>query len=96
MEYKTSTNIQKQQTVSHTISIDNRSHMLITGVKEVVSATDGGVYIKLFDGILEISGENLRVEKLSPEEKLLKLSGTINSLKYNSGTPKNIFKKLFK
>lgn len=97
MEIKNlSTNKQTNLKVNHNITIENRAKTTITGVAEVLSATGGGVYIKLFDGHLEISGENLKVEKLSPEEKLLVMSGTVNSLRYNTATSKNFFKKLFK
>ncbi len=90
--------METKQTIKpqHNVTMENRSKTIITGVQEVLSATQGGVYIKLYDGQMEISGENLKVEKLSPEEKLLIISGLVNSIKYNTLSSKNFFKKLFK
>ena len=87
----------EQKNNTHTINIDNRKHTHITGVVEVLSATEKNTTIKLVDGVLSISGSGLRVEKLSPEEHTLVLNGTINKLEYSEQLGgKSFFKKLFK
>ena len=53
---------------NHTITIENQAKAHLTGINEVITATEKGVYCKLASGNLQIAGENLRVEKLLPEE----------------------------
>lgn len=87
----------EQKNNTHTLNIENRSHAQITGVLEVLSATEKGTTIKLTDGILQIGGSGLRVEKLSPEEHTLVLNGTITKVEYSEQIGgKSFFKKLFK
>jgi sporulation protein YabP len=82
---------------SSSVSIENRAKTIVTGVAEVVSATEHGVLLRLIDGTLEIAGNGLRVEKLSPEEKLVSILGEVGGLKYDgSKETKNIFKRIFK
>lgn len=82
--------------VSHSISMKNQTNLNITGVLEVVSATDKVVVCKLPNSYLQIGGENLRVEKLSPEDKMLIIVGTVLDIKYVGGQKGNFFKKLFR
>ena len=88
---------QQKPVQNHTINLENQSKAHITGVNEVITATDKGVLCKLASSNLQICGENLRVEKLSPEEKLLIIVGTIFDIKYSqTGTKSGFFKKLFR
>ena len=41
----------EQKNNTHTINIDNRKHTHITGVVEVLSATEKNTTIKLVDGV---------------------------------------------
>lgn len=90
-------NIQPKPQINHSISLENQSKALITGVLEVITATNTGVLCRLSANHLQIAGNNLRVEKLSPEEKMLVITGTVNEIKYISSTTKTgFFKKLFR
>ena len=83
----------KNQT--HNIIVENRQHAQITGVEEMISATEKTLIVKLADGNLQINGSDLKIDKLAPEEKLLRLSGTIQKIEYMEGK-KSFFKKLFR
>ena len=68
--------VNQQKTITnHTLVIDNMSKINITGVHEVITATDKAILCKLGTGFLQVGGETLRVEKLMPEEQLLIASG---------------------
>lgn len=82
--------------LQHTLTIENKSKIIVTAVTEVVSATTRAVFVKLAEGTLQLSGENLKVEKLSPEEHLLIVSGILASAVYGGGASKSFFKRLFK
>ncbi len=87
----------ENQLVNHSLEMENQTKLKITGVIEVVSATDKGVLCKLANSHLQILGDNIRVEKLSPEDKILVVTGLINGIKYSGGQKdNNIFKKLFR
>lgn len=82
--------------MQHTLTIENKSKIIVTAVAEVVSATTRAVFVKLYDGTLTLSGEGLKVEKLSPEEHLLVVSGSLASAVYGTSVQKSFFKRLFK
>lgn len=81
----------------HKITIENRTKTQITDVVEVKSATEKVVVLLLSKGAMQITGENLHINKLSIEEKVLLLDGAVTELKYTENTKtKSFFKKLFK
>ena len=89
--------MENQIQTAHSISIENRLRTVITAVAEVISATEKLVNLKLEDGAMQISGTDLRINKLSLEEKLLILDGTVCDLKYvNCANGKSFLKKIFK
>ena len=82
---------------AHSISIENRLRTVITAVTEVISATEKMVNLKLEDGSLQISGEDLHINKLSLEEKILILDGRVDDIKYlNKTSSKSFLKRIFK
>lgn len=82
---------------NHMVTIENRKRMMLTGIVEVVSATDKAIVAKTADKQVNISGLELRVNKLNLEEGLLIVDGEINDLKYNTlSGGKSFFKRLFK
>ena len=89
--------MENQIQTAHNISIENRLRTVITAVTEVISATEKLVNLQLEEGAMQITGENLHINKLNIEEKLLILDGTICELKYLNFHPgKSILKRLFK
>ncbi len=86
---------QKSVQPTHTLTIENPGKIMVTAVAEVLSATSRAVYIQLASGSLQLLGEELKVEKLSPEEKLLIVSGKLTSAVYGGGQ-KSLFKRIFK
>ena len=82
---------------NHVVTIDNRKKMMLTGLVEVVSATDKTVLAKTGDKQVSVLGGDLRVVKLSLEEGILILEGTIDSLKYGElKSGKSLIKRIFK
>ena len=69
---------------AHSISIENRLRTVITSVTEVISATEKMVNLKLEESMLQVSGEDLHINKLSVDEKILILDGLINEIKYTN------------
>ncbi|MBO4569851.1 MAG: sporulation protein YabP [Clostridia bacterium] len=80
----------------HSIIIENRSKMQITGVNQVISAQPNVVVVKTNEGGLTISGNDLHVEKLVLEDSYLEVVGSVLAIKYNNNVGKSFFKRLFK
>ncbi|MGL5693539.1 MAG: YabP/YqfC family sporulation protein [Peptostreptococcaceae bacterium] len=84
--------------MEHSITLQERSSLVISGVEHIYSFNDKKVEIRTSAGEMVIEGEELDMSKLNLEENLISIDGTINSIVY--AKPKkpqeNIFKKVFK
>lgn len=72
------------------IILENRSKLNITGVLDVLSFDDEIVILETELGLLNIKGENLRINKLSIDTSEVIIEGNVNSLNY---TDKDLDKK---
>lgn len=85
------------QILAHTVSIDARERMNITGVEDVVSFDENEIELYTGAGMLTISGENLHIEKLNIESGGLLVVGQIDAAVYTDEEPpkKTFFGRLF-
>lgn len=84
---------------SHKIAIDNRKKCVISGVKEVIAFDAQSVILDTQEGILNIKGEELRVNKLSVELGDVDVTGKINALTYtkdNNEKQESLWAKMFR
>lgn len=82
---------------SHSVTLERRKRLMVTGVLEVLSATDKCVIIRIKDSLIYTTGNNLRVAKLVLEEGILVVDGEVEGFKYQAKVQgKNFFKRLFK
>ena len=82
---------------NHCLTIYNRERLEVSDVIEILSSTDKEIYIQLSNEVLQIIGERMKINKLSPEDKTLCINGKINGLNYNTkATKKSFLKKVFK
>ena len=88
---------QEETQSSHSVTLERRKRMMVTGVLEVLSATDKSIIIRIKDYLIYTTGSNLRVAKLVLEEGLLVVDGEVEGFKYQAKTQgKNFLKRLFK
>lgn len=84
--------------MEHNITLKERSNLIISGVEHIYSFNDKKVEVKTSAGEMVIEGENLDMSKLSIDDNIISIDGTINSIAY--AKPKqaqeNFFKKVFK
>lgn len=66
----------------HTITLQNRSHLTISGVESVESFDENAIAMTTVEGILLITGSDLHIEKLSLDGGDLRVKGTVDSLAY--------------
>lgn len=76
---------------NHYLSVENREKLTINQVIDVEAFDEQNLWANIKDGAIEISGDNLSVEKLDLEEGLLIIRGKINSFCYlnKNVKPKN-------
>ena len=83
--------------ISESLVMFEREKLEMYGIYEVLSCTEKEAYIKLEKDFVYVSGQNLKIIKLTPEEKYLSLSGQIKSINYSSTmSKKSFFGKVFK
>ncbi len=86
--------------VKHTLTIEKREQVSVTGVMEVISFDEEAIVAETEMGILIIRGMNLHVNKLNLEAGELAVDGDIINVSYEDqaafGKGKSILSKLFK
>ena len=84
--------------MEHSISLKERSSLVISGVDHIYSFNDKKVELLTSAGRLTVEGENLDMNKLNLEESIISVEGTINSINYTKEKKpeETFFKKVFK
>ena len=81
---------------NHSLILDNRSSLTLTGVSDVMGFDEQTVNLMTDCGALIVKGENLHINKLNLDSKDVCIDGTINSLQYLSQGTKTLKSKLFR
>lgn len=72
---------------AHTLLIEGRHRMRITGVIEVERFFEDEMTVSTQAGSLTVWGENLKLGKLNPEDGQVLLEGDIISIEYEQPEP---------
>lgn len=86
-------------TLPHKLHIDNRSKITLTGITEVVSFDDKQVILDTVQGMLSISGEGLKVDRLTIDNGEAGIEGTVYKMEYadkREVSAGSIFSRLFR
>lgn len=79
----------------HKLTLNERSHLTMTGVTEVVTFDENAVILKTGLGTLVVQGRDLQLKTLSPEGGQVVIAGKITALTYEEPRPAGFFKGLF-
>ncbi len=96
--YENKENITRVQT-DHSVKVNNRKNLEITGVKEVDSFDNEEFLLETVMGYLIVRGQNLHLKNLDVNEGLVTIKGKIYELSYvdeQQEKAKGFFSKLFK
>ncbi|MBR3153008.1 MAG: sporulation protein YabP [Clostridia bacterium] len=74
----------KQVNTIQNIILENRTKLTITGVLDVLSFDDEIAILETELGLLNIKGENIKVNKVSLESADVIIEGQIKSLEYSN------------
>ena len=82
---------------SHTLMLDNRSKLSLTGVEDVSGFNEEAVSVRTTDGILIIRGGGLHIDRLNLETGDVSVDGSIDSMQYlGSDGSKSKLSRLFR
>ncbi|MBQ4105067.1 MAG: sporulation protein YabP [Clostridia bacterium] len=81
----------------HTLTLDNRDKLTLTGVSDVPGFDEQTVNVLTSQGTLIIKGESLHISRLSLDTGEVSVDGRINSMQYlGDNRSKGLVSKLFK
>lgn len=76
----------EDQPFSHRLTLTDRTHLRVTGVREVVGFDETGVILSLGEGTLIIQGHGLQLKALTPEDGQVIINGQIAGMNYGEET----------
>lgn len=81
----------------HTLMLDNRRRLVLTGALEVNGFNEDTVSVKTTAGTLIIKGGGLHIDRLDLETGDVTVNGTVNSMQYIGGnSSRSRLSKLFR
>lgn len=80
----------------HTLVLDDRSRLSLTGVEDVAGFDEGTVSVRLADCSLVIKGSGLHISKLSLDSGDVIIDGSVSSMQYMGAAAKGLRSRLFK
>jgi len=69
---------------AHSLQTDRRKRTVVTGVADICSFQETEIVLQLENGHLFLTGQNLHIDKLMPEESRLDINGQIDSIIYET------------
>lgn len=79
----------------HTLTLENRAKGSMTGVSEVLSYGEDELCLNTGEGLLTLTGKQLKIIKYNTEDGSLAFSGNVDSVRYNVKKPP-LLKRIFK
>lgn len=89
--------VKAEQNAQHTLLLENREKMSLTGIKEVTGFSDTDVALRTSCGALTVHGKGLNISRLNTDTGELFVSGEVSVMKYSKDRKKGgLFEGLFK
>lgn len=76
---------EKKRSSRHSVTMEDRERITITGVKDVLSFDEEGILVDTEQGMLLLRGANLHVGRLDVVEGHVSVDGMVDSLEYSEG-----------
>ncbi|MBQ3210059.1 MAG: sporulation protein [Oscillospiraceae bacterium] len=85
-----------EASAQHSLSLEGRNKMSITGVLDVNGFDDSTVILTTSQGELHIRGESLRVDRIDPDMGQVLINGLVQELRYDEAAPaRSLWSRLF-
>lgn len=88
--------VASEKVKDHKVILDNKKTLTITGVEKVLSANSTLVVLNAMKERVLVGGSDLLVNKFNVDDGDLEIVGQINYIKYQTGSAKGFFGKVFK
>lgn len=87
---------QKAIKAAHSIKLENRESLSLTGVEDVTGFDEGLIVLSTAQGDLNIRGQQLHIERIDLESGQLEVRGHIQDLSYDESKPAgSLWSRLF-
>ena len=84
-----------EREIFHSLTLDGRKKLTMTGVTEVVSFDDGFVVLRTELGMLTVQGAGLRLKALSTDGGQMAVTGEVSALSYEEPREGGWLRRLF-
>ena len=84
-----------EREIVHSLTLDSRKSLTMTGVTEVVSFDDGFVVLRTELGMLTVQGTGLRLKTLSTDGGQMAVTGEVSSLSYEEPREGGWLRRIF-
>ena len=81
---------------AHTITLNDRKRLVITGVEDVDCFNEQIVVLKTPLGTLTVTGAGMNMSQLSVEDGRVSLEGEVDALEYSGLKHRGVLGRLFK
>ena len=78
----------QEEQIAHSLQLDRREKLTMTGVTEVVSFEENTVVLRTGLGMLNVHGRELQLKKLSLDGGQVAVEGQISALIYEESRPR--------
>ena len=85
-----------EREIFHSLSLDARKKLTMTGVTEVVSFDDGYVVLRTELGMLTVQGTGLRLKALSTDGGQMAVTGEVSALSYEEPREGGWLRRIFR
>lgn len=89
-------NLSEEKKRAHKLTLDSRSALEICGVEDVLGFDEERVSLRSSEGGIEIEGSGMKIEVLDTDAGIVKLSGRVNAICYESegdGRRRGLFRR---
>ena len=80
----------------HKLTLNERKHLTMTGVTEVVSFDETAVILQTGLGLLRVQGQDLKLKTLSLEGGQVAVEGSISTLVYEEPRESGLWQRLWR
>lgn len=86
----------EERVIPHKVSLEERRHLTVTGVSEVVSFEEDSAVLRTSKGMLLVKGQGLELKLLTPDGGQVAIHGTVTGLLYEEPRAEGgFFSRLF-
>ncbi len=82
--------------IPHKLTLNDRKHLTMTGVSEVVSFEESAVVLQTALGLLTVLGQGLKLKTLSLEGGQMEVDGHISGLQYEEPRAGSLWQRLWR